>query len=316
MTLENSAQRAHNPDPDHATLLATLLSRDRIYQGIRHFFHDRAYAEVETPLLVPCPGIDPHIDAISAEGDLYLATSPELHMKRLVGMGMPRIFQITRAFRRGEQGGLHNPEFSMLEWYHAGKDYIYLMSEVEDLVRHLVDKLDEQGIRGITLNPPPFPRFTVDRLFEQYAGWTPSSQWDEDRFFLDLVEKVEPRLCAEPAVIIQDFPAPLASLARCKPDEPHLCERFELYMNGLEIANAFSELTDPVEQRERFEAAQERRKEMGKEVYPIDQKFLLLLEQGLLPPCCGIALGLDRLAMALLGARGIEDVMAFPAARL
>ncbi|MGA1795359.1 MAG: EF-P lysine aminoacylase EpmA [bacterium] len=316
MTLENSAPCTPIPQHDHATLLTTLLSRDRIYRGIRHFFHSRGYVEVETPLLVPCPGIDPHIDAIPAEGDLYLATSPELHMKRLVGMGMPRIFQITRAFRRGEQGGLHNPEFSILEWYHAGEDYHYLMTEVEDLVRHLVEDLDAQGIRGICLKPPPFPCLAVDWLFEQYAGWTPSVQWDEDRFFLDLVEKVEPRLSAEPAVIIHDFPAPLASLARCKPDAPHLCERFELYMNGLEIANAFSELTDPREQRERFQAAQERRRDMGKEVYPIDRKFLLLLEQGLLPPCCGIALGLDRLAMALVGARGIEEVMAFPASRL
>jgi lysyl-tRNA synthetase class 2 len=237
-------------------------------------------------------------------------------MKRLVGMGMTRIFQFTRAFRKGEQGGLHNPEFSILEWYHTGEDYIYLMLEVEALVRDLVRVLDEQGISGIRLDPPPFPRYAVDRLFERYANWTPSMQWDEDRFFLDFVEKVEPQLCSEPALIIQDFPAPLASLARCKPDAPHLCERFELYMNGLEIANAFSELTDPYEQRRRFEEARERRRVMGKEVYPIDRKFLHLLEQGLLPPCCGIALGLDRLAMALLGERNIENVMAFPTSRL
>ena len=266
--------------------------------------------------MVSCPGIDPHIDAFAVEGKMYLATSPELQMKRLLGMGMKRIFQITRAFRKEEQGELHNPEFNILEWYHTEKDYTYLMEEVENLIRELVELVSVSEKKHLILDSSPFPRYEIDELFENHAGWIPSLNWDENRFFLDLIEKVEPYILSMPAVIIYDFPVHLASLARIKSDNPNKSERFELYLNGLEIANAFSELTESKEQDARFLFAQERRREMAKEVYPVDHKFLQTLEHGLLPPCAGIAMGLDRLIMALTGERSIEKVMTFPVSRL
>jgi lysyl-tRNA synthetase class 2 len=303
-------QYTHNP------ILKNIILRHKIYQHIRLFFSKKDYVEVETPVLVPCPGIDPHIDAISVERELYLATSPELQMKRLLGMGMKRIFQFTKAFRKGEQGELHNPEFNILEWYHAEKDYQYLMDETESMIRELVKVVSDSGENHLVLDSAPFPRYEVDELFDTYAGWIPSLCWDENRFFLDFIEKVEPYICSIPAVIIYNFPVPVASLARLKSDNPHLAERFELYMNGLEVANAFSELTNPIEHRERFLRAQKRRRRMGKTVYPMDHRFLQTVEQGLLPPCAGIAMGLDRLIMALTGKRNIEKVMSFPVSRL
>lgn len=310
--LSLSAQPDECPLRDPDELVRTIISRHRIYHYIRDFFTKRDYIEVETPIMVPSPGIDPYIDAIPVGGGMYLATSPELQMKRLLGMGMKRIFQLTRAFRYGEQGKLHNPEFSLLEWYQADKDYLYLMDEVESFIRDLVASLGNQGVVRLELPSNTIPRYNVDELFKTYTGWIPSRDWDEERFFLDLVEKVEPRLASEPAVIIYDFPAPLASMARLKPGMPNLCERFELYLDGLEVANAFSELTNPQEQMERFIQDRMRRKRMGKDPHPIDYKFLRTLEQGLLPPCTGIAMGLDRLIMALTGKHHIDDVMAFP----
>jgi lysyl-tRNA synthetase class 2 len=237
-------------------------------------------------------------------------------MKRLLGMGMKKIFQFTKAFRKGEQGELHNPEFSILEWYCTEKDYNYLMDEVELLIRDLVTVANNSGEYHLKLNSTPFPKYEVDELFETYAGWTPSLNWDEKRFFLDLIEKVEPHICLESAVILYNFPASVASLAKLKSDAPQQCERFELYLDGLEVANAFSELTDPQEQRERFLCAQERRREMGKDEYPLDYKFLNTLEQGFLPDCTGMALGIDRLIMALTGNHSIEKVMPFPVTQL
>lgn len=296
----------------HNPIIPLLSLRHALYQHIRGFFIDRGYLEVETPIMVPSPGIDPYIDAIAVENGWYLATSPELQMKRLLGMGMKKIFQFTRAFRKGEEGTLHNPEFSLLEWYCAGEGYHYLMDEVESLVREVVAAARTIGFVHLNLPAQAFPGYTVNDLFKRYAGWIPSQEFDEERFFLDFIEKVEPHLKRESALIIYDFPAPLASLARINPDDPQVCERFELYLDGLEIANAFSELTDPKEQRDRFLRAQKRRKEMGNDPYPIDEKFLSTLESGLFPPCTGIALGLDRLIMAISGEHSINQVMAFP----
>ena len=291
-------------------LIKNIFIRHQLYRHIRMFFHKEGYIEVETPILVKCPGIDPYIDAISVEGQMYLATSPELQMKRLLGMGLKKIFQFTKAFRKGEEGNLHNPEFGILEWYHVHRDYDYLMDETEALIRCLVQVLAELQIDHIILEEHPFPRYSIDELFEVHAGWHPSFNWDEQRFFLDFIDKIEPFLASRTAVIIYDFPAPVASLARLKPDAPHLCERFELYLNGLEVANAFSELIDPNAQKERFLTAQEHRRKLGKKAYPIDTKFLKTLEKPL-PPCTGIAMGLDRLVMALTGEKDIKRVMPF-----
>jgi len=180
-------------------LIKNIFIRHHIYQEIRVFFCQRGYIEVETPILVRCPGMDPYIDAIAVEAEMYLATSPELQMKRLLGMGFHRIFQFTKAFRKGEKGNLHNPEFGILEWYHIHRDYYYLMDEVEALIRHLVQKLIDLGIDHIELEESPFPRCSIDELFQTHAGWCPSLSWDEERFFLDFIDKIEPYIISKPA---------------------------------------------------------------------------------------------------------------------
>ncbi|MEW6378696.1 MAG: EF-P lysine aminoacylase EpmA [bacterium] len=289
--------------------------RHQMLRSIRNFFEQRGYLEVTTPVLVRCPGIDPHIDAISAGKNFYLATSPELHMKRLLGCGLEKIYQVTHAFRSDEAGKYHNCEFSILEWYETGINYQTLMEMTESLIQ-TVDGEMGNCLDRAPLFSTPFPRITIDDAFWQHARWRPSREWDEDRFFLDLIEIVEPALEDIPAFFLCDFPAPLASLARLKPDAQNLCERFELYLKGVEIANGFSELTCAREQRERFERDCARRIAMNKEAYPLDQHFLSVLEKGLLPDCAGIALGVDRLLMVLTEAEDISRVMAFPMAQV
>ncbi|MGA1875353.1 MAG: EF-P lysine aminoacylase EpmA [bacterium] len=289
--------------------------RHQVTKLIRHFFDDRGYLEVTTPMLVRCPGIDPFIDAIPAGKGFYLASSPELHMKRLLGSGLKKIYQITHAFRANESGDYHNCEFSILEWYEVGLHYEQFMDLTESLI-HTIDQEMMQLFGRAARFPIPFQRISVDTAFQRYAHWCPSREWNEDRFFFDLVEIVEPALKDIPALFLYDFPAPLASLARLKSVNPALSERFELYLHGIEIANGFSELICAKEQRERFERDLSRRAALNKEVYPLDDYFLQMLEGGSLPDCAGIALGLDRLFMVLTGSCSISEVMAFPQARL
>ncbi|MCX5894874.1 MAG: EF-P lysine aminoacylase EpmA [Proteobacteria bacterium] len=292
----------------------TLITRHRILKKIRQLFDDAGYVEVETPLRVRCPGIDLYIDAIGAESGYFLSTSPELLMKRLLTLGMPRIYQITHAFRAHEQGAFHNTEFSLLEWYRVGTNYRGVLDETEELVKVILKEVNFEHIDGSVFQFP-FSRISVDELFESIAGWKPSRDWNEDRYFLDWVEKIEPFLASQKGVFITDFPSPLSSLAKISPDNPRVCERFELFMDGLEIANAFSELTDAVEQDERFKESLLKRKNTGKELYEIDHKFIQALRDGM-PECAGVALGIDRLIMAILGYKDIALVQTFPAERL
>lgn len=292
----------------------TLKARHRILQAIRHYFDAAEYLEVETPMRVLSPGIDPYIDAVHAGKGHYLSPSPELQMKRLLTLKLPRIYQITHAFRDNEKGDLHNPEFTILEWYRCETDYAGIMAETEQLLYYLVHD-SPAGIEITSSYTFPFLRISVDDLFKGRADWEPSRHWDEDRFYLDWVEKIEPYLKAFPGIFVVDFPAPLASLAKRKDDNPLLCERFELFMSGLEIANAFTELTDPVEQAQRFKDAQKKRIRMGKDNYEIDYKFISALQHGI-PACAGAAVGIDRLIMALLGLHDISLVQSFPAGRL
>lgn len=285
-----------------------LHRRDLLLRSLRRFFQRRDYIEVETPIRVLSPGIDPYIDALPAGEQFFLATSPELEMKKLLAAGMDRIFQITRAFRADEKGDLHSPEFSLLEWYSVGEDYGDLMKMTEALVREAGTALEEAGIATAADRwPSPFPRITVDEAFRRHAGWEPSRAFEADLFFRDMVEKVEPGLAAEGALCLTDYPAPAGALARKKPENPKVCERFELYIEGIEICNGFTELTDPIEQVERFERDNEERRRLGKCVYPIDGEFVSALESGL-PPCAGNALGIDRLLLALTGQRRLSNV--------
>ncbi len=291
-------------------VLHMLRVRHRLLSAIRHFFDARGYLEVETPVRVRCPGVDPHVDAFSAGGGLYLATSPELHMKRLLCRQAPKIYQITHAFRKGERGSRHNSEFTILEWYRTDTDYLGIMEEAEQLLSEVAVRIAGAGRFAF-----PLQRISVDLFFHQHAGWEPSRSWDESRYNRDWMDKIDPALRQMPPVFLVDFPAPLASLSRLHRDNPLLCERFELFINGLEIANAFTELTDPDEHEKRFDSSAHIRRGLGKVPYVPDDGFRKAFQSGL-PESGGIAVGIDRLVMALCDCSEIESVMAFPLSRL
>jgi lysyl-tRNA synthetase class 2 len=294
-----------------------------VISEVRAFFDARGFLEVETPLVVPSPGLDVHLtafrlaDGSSLRAPRYLSTSPEYHMKRLLSAGHRRIFQIAKAFREDEAGEQHNPEFTMLEWYRAPATVDEVMSDTEQLVARVTKRAVVLPERVVDTSPP-FRRMTMAEAFEAFAGLPAEemlacAEKDEDRFFRLLVEKVEPGLLRlDHAVFVTDYPASQASLARRKPNDPRVAERFELYVAGLELCNGFGELTDPVEQRARLVADQETRRRRGLAVYPIDERFLGALEAGL-PPCAGNALGLDRLAALACGTRDIQGVLSFAA---
>jgi len=292
-------------------LINVLKSRQKIISAVRNFFEVRDYLEAETPIRVKCPGIDPYIEPIFSEGGYFLATSPELHMKRLLTSGLDKIYQITHSFRSEESGALHNNEFTMLEWYRSGSDYRDIMDETEALISHLCTTDIVNKNRFVF----PFKRTTLDELFDNVAGWKPSCSWDEDRYFRDWAEKIDPYLKTIDAVFVTDFPAPLAALSKLKPENKLVCERFELFLYGVEIANAYSELTGLEEHQQYFERAIKNRQDLGRKIYDIDTGFMDAVKKGI-PESGGIALGVDRLVMVLLEKNRIEDVIAFPENRL
>jgi lysyl-tRNA synthetase class 2 len=289
-----------------------LQVRARVIQTVRNFFIDREYLEVETPIRIPAPAPEAHIDAVGT-GDWFLQTSPELCMKTLLAAGFQRIFQICKCFRNKERGARHLPELTMLEWYSAGGNYFDLMVECEDLIRSIVrdlsgsDKISYQG-RQILLNKP-WQRLPVAEAFIQYAAMPMENALAEDCFDEVMVDKIEPKLGSPQPTFLYDYPAPCGALARLKPDNRLLAERFELYIAGVEMCNGFSELTDPLEQRKRFGKEQQLRISFNKTAYPIPEKFLLALSN--MPNACGNALGIDRLVMLLADAKTIDDVVAF-----
>ncbi len=291
----------------------TLKLRSSALQAIRHFFLSRDFVEVDTPVRLPAPALEEFIDAVPS-GDWYLRTSPELHMKRLLVAGMTRIFQMGPCFRQGERGVLHCPEFTMLEWYRTDADYITILEDTEALIREVTRSLLGSSVltvEGTSIDVDlPWERITVSDAFRQHAGWDPLDGFDGDRFDLDMVNKVEPSLARDRGVVLIDYPAEVAALARRSAADPRVAERWELYLGGIELANAFSELTDAGEQRRRFEACAAERAAMGREVYPLDRPFLAALEQGL-PPSGGIALGVDRFVLLLANAPGIRNVIPF-----
>ncbi len=303
--------------------LAALATRARLLQSTRSFFGARGFVEVETPALVPCPGLDVHLDAFETNGPLaarYLATSPEYQMKRLLADGAPRIFQIGRAYRRDEQGERHNVEFTLCEFYRAPGVVDDVIADTEQLLARLTGGMVQLGARRVrTL--PPFRRVTVDEAFVTYAGLAPGeslhlADTDEDRFFRLLVEQIEPALASlDEAVIVHEYPASQASLARKKPSDPRVAERFEIYVAGVELCNGFGELTDAAEQRARFEADRALRAARGLPAYPLDERFLAALEQGL-PDAAGNAIGLDRVVALCLGTTEIAAGLAFPLSEL
>jgi len=297
------------------TLRPRLEARARILAAVRGWFAGRGFLEVETPVRIAAPAPERHIDAVPS-GGRFLVTSPELQMKRLLAAGYERVFQICRCFRGAERGPSHLPEFTMLEWYRAGGGIDDLMRDCEELLTSAARAagwgFPPAGPAGKRVDlVPPWQRVDVVEAFERHAGWRPGSRPDPARFDVDLVDKVEPALPADRPVFLVGYPASLASLARIDPARPDRALRFELYAGGLELANGFDELTDPAEQRRRFEEDEAWRRAAGKPPYPADGRFLAALDGGM-PASAGIALGFDRLVMLLTAAATIDDVVAFP----
>jgi lysyl-tRNA synthetase class 2 len=289
-----------------------LRRRAAILQAIRQFFIDHGYLEVETPHRIPAPAPESYIDAIPSK-NWFLHPSPELCMKRLLAAGYEKIFQICRCWRDGERGTLHIPEFTLLEWYRANSDYMDLMVECEVLIQWVSSRIgpgDEISFRGREIRlSSPWERLSVEEVFKRFARISMKTALENDRFDEVMVQEIEPHLGVEKPTFIYDFPAERGALAHLKNDNPTLAERFELYIGGLELANAFSELTDPEEQRKRFSCEEAFRRSMKKTPYPIPEKFLTELEG--MPPSAGIALGVDRLVMVFLDAKTIDEVVAF-----
>ena len=295
------------------TLLKPKLEvRARMIEAVRTFFGANGYLHVETPCLIPAPAPEAHIDAIRA-GDLYLHTSPELCMKRLLSEGFSRIFQISKCFREKERGALHLPEFTMLEWYRTGIDYVDLMEECQDLLLFISESLNLNksvyyGGRHIDFSSP-WERLSVKDAFKNLASISLEEALDKDLFDEVMVKEIEPKLGLDKPTFLFDYPASMAALARLRKENSTVAERFEIYIGGLELANGFSELNDAEEQRARFKEERGRRMESDKPAYPMPERFLNSLE--MMPDAAGIALGIDRLAMVLTNASCIDQVVAF-----
>ena len=293
-------------------LKQNLETRARMLSGIRRYFTDNGYLEVETPIRIPAPAPEGHIDA-EPSGPWFLHTSPELCMKRLLAAGYDRIFQICKCFRQKERGSRHLPEMTLLEWYTADADYTHMMAQCRELMQYLVRRLKikspitYQG-RRIDLETQ-WEKLSVVRAFDRYGPLSMAAALESGRFDEIMGLEIEPRLGWGKPVLLHDYPSACGSLARSKPGQKGLVERFELYIAGLELCNGFSELTDAREQRDRFEQEMTLRSTAGKSAYPMPEPFLQALAS--MPPATGNAMGIDRLVMLLTDSDRIDDVVAF-----
>ncbi len=271
------------------------------------------FFEVETPLR--CPSIIPeaHIDPVTSQG-AYLQASPELCMKRLLARSADKIFQICKCFRQGERGQRHLPELTLLEWYAARKTYEDLMDQCQGLLRHIAQGLGTPGrlvYQGRSLDlAGAFERISVAEAFEHFSDISLDEALESGRFDEIISFDIEPHLGAIRPCFLYDYPISMASLSAVHPEKPDTAQRFEMYVAGIELANGFTELTDPELQRKRFETENELRVSQGKTKLPLPEKFLSDL--AVMPPAAGIALGMDRLVMLFCDAPDIEQVVAFP----
>jgi lysyl-tRNA synthetase class 2 len=314
-----------------------LRLRARLLESIRTFFSARGVLEVETPILSATGVTDPalvnlvsrYIGPLFPHGQtLYLQTSPEFPMKRLLAAGAGSIYQICKAFRDGEFGRLHNPEFTMLEWYRVDFDHHRLMNETGELIMELLAPHLKLGAAENTTYRDAFHRHVGLEPYATAADFAAVAKIHQIRAPRDLLVQndlsvwrdllfthvVEPKLGQGRLTFIYDYPASQASLARILPGNPPVAARFEVYLNGIELANGFHELADPAEQRTRFERQLRTRAANGLPDVPVDERLLAALAHGL-PDCSGVALGVDRLIMLAAGAHTIAEVMAFPVDR-
>jgi lysyl-tRNA synthetase class 2 len=295
-----------------ARLIPNLKRRAFVFQVIRSFFDEQCFLEVDTPIRSPAIAPEKEIIPFESEG-WFLSTSPELYMKRLLAAGYDEIYQFSHCFRKGERGHFHNPEFTLLEWYRKGVNYEQMMKDTEQMMITIAARLgigntlQYQG-KSIDLSLP-WDRLTVSEAFQKYAGWNPVVNPDLRRFDEDTVLKVIPNLNPHRPTFLVDYPAPMASLARLKPGNSNVAERFELFIGGLELANAYSELVNAKEQETRFRKEIEQIQKMQGRIAPMPEKFLKAVPN--LPECAGIALGMDRLVMLFCDANTIDKVMPF-----
>jgi lysyl-tRNA synthetase class 2 len=334
--------------PDiHSDRKPFLRARRRVTAALRHYLETRDFAEVETAILQVSPGNEAHLHAFAtdlvepdgASERLYLHTSPEFACKKLLAAGERRIFEFARVFRNRERGALHHPEFTMLEWYRVGEPYEALMEDCAGFlaVAAAAAGTDTFSFRGRSADPLAAPeRLTVAEAFHRHAGidllatlgdrapdrdglaaqaraagiaLADDDSWS-DIFSRVLVERIEPQLGNRRATLLTEYPSHEAALARPKPSDPRVAERFELFVCGVELANGFGELTDPVEQRIRLEAEMTKKQRLYGERYPIDEDFLAALAR--MPAACGCALGFDRLAMLAARASRVDQVIWTP----
>lgn len=285
-----------------------LYERAALIRAVRFFFEQQGYLEVETPVRNPVLIPEANIDPVSSE-DFFLQTSPELCMKRLLAQGYEKIFQLCKCFRSRERGARHLPEFTMLEWYRTGAEYRSLMTETHQLLCFIAEKVE--GVAGFDQDTVHLLRqepeyITVAKAFTDYAEMSVDQALRRDCFDEILVEQIEPNLGLTKPCFLYDYPVALGSLARRKSEDEDVAERFELYLCGVELANGFSELTDAREQRLRFEVELEA-SEGQRQAMP--ERFLQDLQQ--MPEACGIALGVDRLVMLLVGEAEVDHVVSF-----
>jgi lysyl-tRNA synthetase class 2 len=332
------SERSPDWRPDKlAHRLPFLRERARLQAALRGWFADEGFVEVETPILQVAPGAEVHLAGFATDWELpdgeerrrWLHSSPEFAMKKLLAGGLPRLFQFARVFRNAEGSALHHPEFTMLEWYRAGAGYEAIMEDCGRLLA--LTGVPELRFGGASCDPAATPeRLTVAEAFHRHAGvdlfatigsaarlaaaagiaMHDGDSWD-DVFFRIMFDRIESRLGIGRPTILCEYPIGMAALARAKPGDPRVAERFELYACGVELANAFGELTDPVVQRARLQADMDEKERLYGVRWPIDADFLAALEHGL-PDCAGIALGFDRLVMLATGAARIEDVLWLP----
>jgi len=283
-----------------------LYLRAAFFQAIRSFFEEQGFLEVDTPVRQPLLIPEQNIVPVPA-GEHFLQSSPELYMKRILASGCERIFQICRCFRYGENGRLHLEEFVMLEWYRLDADYSDLMQDCERLFLFL-----QSAVPGCAFPVPvekPWERISVEQAFQKYCGISVAQALQQDRFDILLVEKIEPNLGKNSPAILYDYPIELASLARTKPENPEVAERFELYMEGIELGNGFSELTDSVLQRKRFVEEYKNLNIYSESQQKLPEFFLQELEK--IDTAAGIAMGLDRLFMLLIGKNSLAGSVTF-----
>jgi len=317
--------------------LPHLQARARLQADLRLWFAREGFVEVETPILQVAPGAEVHLAGFATgwelpdgeERERWLHSSPELAMKKLLAGGLPKLFQFARVFRNAEGSALHHPEFTMLEWYRAGVSYETIMDDCAALLA--LTGVKELRWEDKVCDPAAVPeRLTVAEAFERYAGvdlfatigiaeklarasgveMHAGDSWD-DMFFRIMFDRIEHRLGVGRPTILCEYPIGMAALARAKPADPRVAERFELYACGVELANAFGELTDPAIQRARLKADMDEKERLYGVRWPVDGDFLAALDHGL-PECAGIALGFDRLVMLATGAKHIEDVLWLP----